>query len=148
MKLWNQVGRGQSVASFRFIHSRRALPLHLSHPVHSRLPRSRFPSPRIGRTKPPAILTPAVPLLPFFFINYRSRKVGAKDSYCCFGLTFQLAGPAIAAPSSLHPCPFTQSGGLLLLSGSNGILSVAIETIGKQRLKINYPVSSSSLMNK
>ena len=49
----------------------------------------------------------------------------------------------LAAPLLLHPIGWPR-----LLSGSNGILSVAGGAIGKQSMKMNYPVSSSSLMNK
>ena len=81
---------------------------------------------------------------PFFFIKLPKPQSVAVVAW----RGTQLAGPAIAAPSSpplllLHPIGWPR-----LLSGSNGILSVAIGAIGKQRLKINYPISSSSLMNK
>ena len=51
------------------------------------------------------------------------------------------------APSSPHPCPSLNQVPRLL-SGPNGIFSAAIGTIGKQRPKMNYLVSSPSLMDK
>ena len=54
-----------------------------------------------------------------------------------------MAGAQLAAPLPLHQIGWPQS-----LSGSNGSLSVTIGTIGKQRPKMDYPVSSPSLTNK
>ena len=53
------------------------------------------------------------------------------------------AGAQLAAPLLLHPIGWPR-----LLSGSNGDSSVAIGAIGKQSMKMNYPISSPSLMNK
>lgn len=63
----------------------------------------------------------------------------------------QLADPAVLLNDNMaraqlarRSCPFMAAA----RPGSNDILSVAEGTIGKQRLKMNYSVSSSSLMNK
>lgn len=53
------------------------------------------------------------------------------------------AGAQLAAPLLLHPIGWPR-----FLSGSNGTLSVAGGTIGKQSMKMNYPVSSPSSLNK
>ena len=59
----------------------------------------------------PAIPPPAVPLLPFFFIKLPKQKSGRPLRSVVPSLPVQLAGLAIAVPSSPHPCSFTKSGG-------------------------------------
>ena len=88
-------------------------------------------------------------LLPSFFIKLLERKSGREEPWRAPSLPTQLSyltitGRAqLAAPLPLHPIGWPR-----LLSGSNGIFSVAVGAIGKQRIKINYPVSSPSLTNK
>ena len=142
--------------------SRLALPLRSRSPLlPSSFPLSLPPpSPATPHPPPPGLSAatdresnalqlsppPAVPLLPSFFIKLPKRKsvegrTGEERPACRPSCNRR-------APSSPHPCPFIQSGGPRLLSGSNGALSVAIGAIGKQSMKMNYPVSSPSLMNK
>ena len=147
MKLWNPAGRGQNITSLRFIHSR-APPLPPPRLAYPRLSYSRFSPPRIRR------VALQLSLLQLFRPSFLLHKITeAAERGGCRVARYPACWPSQPAqlqrePSSPHPCPFTQSGSLLLLFGSNGILSVAIGAIGKQRLKMNYPVSSSSLMNK
>ena len=51
----------------------------------------------------PAIPSPAVPLLPSFFINYRSGRAGR--TWCPASRSSCPAQRQHAAPSSPHPCP-------------------------------------------
>lgn len=157
MKLQNQVGRGQGITSLRstsLIHSRHSTSPPPHHSILSPSTQPHQPtSSSVGRHVPPSSCpsypSPAVLLLPSFFINYRSSRAEAQwtSRGMVPSLLAQLAGPAVAAPSSSHPCS-SPNQVPRLLSGSNGILSAAIGTIGKQRLKMNYPVSFSSLTNK
>lgn len=152
MKLWGQAGRGQSVTSLHFAYPfpRFTPPQHHSilspfiqphQPTSSSVPSCR--PPRVGELLS-QLSFPAVLLLPFFFIKLLKRQSAAVAWYpaCWPSQSVQLQ----RAPSSPHLCP-SPNQVPRLFSGSNGILSVAIGTIGKQRPKMNYPVSSSSLMN-
>lgn len=93
--------------------------------------------------------SPAVPLLPFFFIKLPKQK--SVEERTVAGA--QLADPAVllndnrARPARRTLAP-SSNRVPRLLSGSNGILSVAGGAIGKQRPKMNYPVSFPLLMNK
>ena len=85
-----------------------------------------------------------------FFIKLPKRKSEVGWTVAAPTLPTQLSystitwrRPARPPPLLLHPIGWSR-----LLSGSNGILSAAIGAIGKQRPKMNYPVSSPSLMNK
>ena len=78
--------------------------------------------------------------------RYGIRRV-ALYSTCRPNLPVQLAGLAIAAPSSPHLAP-SPNQVPRLLSGSNGILSVEDGAIGNQRPKMRFPVSFPSLLNK
>lgn len=152
MKLWDQAGPRQGAASLHFIHP--VAPL-LPIPVLSLSvsPSTRpstapaFPPPRIGRASPPAILTPAVLLLPFFFIKLPSGRAGWDGPW----RGTQLADPAVLLNDNMARAQLARRSCSFMTAarpGSNDILSVAEGAIGKQRLKMNYSVSSSSLMNK
>lgn len=101
-------------------------------------------------------VAPAIPpqLFRFSFLlhkiteaaRYGIRRV-ALYSTCRPNLPVQLAGLAIAAPSSPHLAP-SPNQVPRLLSGSNGTLSVEGRAIGKQRPKMRFPVSFPSLLNK
>ena len=91
---------------------------------------------------------PAVPLLPSFFIKLPKQQGMAYVAWRCTqpagpDSRFSHSGAQLVAPLPLHQIRRPR-----LLSGSNGILSVAGGAIGKQRPKINYPVSFPSLLNK
>ena len=104
------------------------------------------PPPRNGRAMPSSCLLPSYPASPFLLHKITEAiERGGKDRG---GRPASRPSCNRRAPSSPHPCPFIQSGGPRLLSGSNGALSVAGGAIGKQSMKMNYPVSSPSLMNK
>ena len=100
----------------------------------------------------PAIPPPAVPLLSFFFIKLPKQQGMAYVAWCCT----QPAGPTCRSSQPVQPQRRPARRTLAsspnqvprLLSGSNGILSVEDGAIGKQRPKINYPVSFPSLLNK
>ena len=148
MKLWNLVGRGQSITSLNFIHSR-ALPSFYY--VQTTLDYLAYvPLPRHVSEDPALQLSLLQLFCPSFLLHKITEAAKWERRIVIAVLACRPSQPAQLqrAPSSPHPCPFTQSDSLLLLSGSSDILSVAIGAIGKQRLKINYPVSSSSLMNK
>ena len=98
-----------------------------------------------GEQCPPAILSPAIPPLPFFFIKL--PKQHSVEGRTVAGV--QPAGPAVTGRRPARRTLAPSSNRMpRLLSGSNGTLSVAIGAIGKQSMKMNYPVSSPSLMNK
>ena len=98
----------------------------------------------------PAIPPPAVPLLPFLFHKItEATERGGRGT--------QLADPAVLsndsmrAPSSPHPCPSRWPAcppPFSLSPVSRCGPSISSEAIGKQRPKMNYPVSSPSLTNK
>ena len=127
------------------LHHSHSLSLHPAHQPASPRPSLSAATDRESNAlqlSPP----PAVPLLPSFFIKLPKRKsvegrTGEERPACRPSCNRR-------APSSPHPCPFIQSGGPRLLSGSNGALSVAGGAIGKQRPEKNYPVPSPSLTNK
>ena len=104
-------GLGQSPAPFSLSSS-----LHLSILSSPTILRQQVPSPPpqlVGRHVPPSSCSshpsPAVPLLPFFFIKLPKQQSGRPLRSVVPSLPVQLAdcGP----PSSPHPCPFTKSGG-------------------------------------
>ena len=76
--------------------------------------------------------------------RYGIRRV-ALYSTCRPNLPVQLADCGRPARRTLAPSPNQEP---RLLSGSNGILSVAGGAIGKQRPKMRFPVSFPSLLNK
>lgn len=107
--------------------------------------------PRVGRAMLPAIPSPAVPLLPSFFIKLPKQQSGEGRTVAGAYLT----GPAVLfndntarAQLARHPCSFIQSSGRPPAPVSRCGPSTAGEAIGKQSMKINYPVSSPSLMDK
>ena len=144
-----QLGRAQrsrsAPAPRSSLHHSHSLSLHPAHQPASPRPSLSAATDRESNAlqlSPP----PAVPLLPSFFIKLPKRKsvegrTGEERPACRPSCNRR-------APSSPHPCPFIQSGGPRLLSGSNGALSVAGGAIGKQRPEKNYPVPSPSLTNK
>lgn len=147
MKLWNQVGRGRSPASaftsspptsFHF------LSLHPSPPA--RILR-RQPILRHGSGEPNLQLSfPAVPLLPLLL----HKITEAEERGGCYVAWCPACWPSQPAHLQRHPAR-PQAHALPVaatVSASRSGSSSAIGTIGKQRLKMNYPVSSSSLTNK
>lgn len=151
MKLWNRVGRGQSVTS---LHSALSIPAFSPHhsilspstqPHH--LLRSSLSAATCRQAVAPAILAPAVFLLPFLL----HKITGAAERGSCVvpSLLAQLVGPAVAGaqlarrPVAACPSPFFS-----LSPGPNGGPFAAGGAIGKQRPKMRFPVSFSSLTNK
>ena len=141
MKLWNQAGRGQSVASppptiiSTFSPSTRSASQHppppsLSSATDRKSQPSSYPYPSCFA---PSFLLHKITEAAERGGRYVARYPASRPSY---------SGAQLAAPP-LHPIGWPRP-----LSGSNYILSVVIGAIEKQRLKMNYPVSSSSLMNK
>ena len=108
-------------------------------------------SPRVGRAIFSSYLLPSCSVSPpSFFIKLPKQKSGKGRTVAGAQLADlavlpndNTAHPARPSPLLLHPIGWSW-----LLSGSNGIFSVAIEAIGKQSMKMNYPVSSPSLTNK
>ena len=122
-------------------------PAHLS--LHLPVPPPLQPPLRHGSEEPNLQLSsPAVLPFPFFFINYWSRRAWREGPWRGTRLT----NPAVLLNDNVAArpaCPPPLSNRMAAARpGSNDILSVAEGAIGKQRLKMNYPVSSSSLMNK
>lgn len=101
MKLWDQVGRGQSVASPCFIHS--ALYLSPPHPVHSRLPHPCFSLSATDRkSKTSSYPCPSCFAFPFFFIKLLKPQSAARKRSGQLP-PFQLAGPASRPSCSRYP---------------------------------------------
>ena len=148
MKLWNSAGRGQSVASLRLLphHSTFSPSTHPHQPAPSapQLALRHGPEEQYS----PAILAPAVLLLPFFFIKLPKQQNVAPVAW----RGIQLAGPAVAgAQLARRPMPSRWPACLppsSLSPASRCGLSAAGGAIGKQRPKMRSPVSSSLLMNK
>lgn len=143
---------GQSPLPFPFSPPPTSFPSS-SPPTHPHQPTSSVAPacqpPRVGEQLPQLSL-PSCPAPPFLLHKItETAERGEKDRGGAPSLPTQLfyltiTGRAqLAAPLPLHPI-----GLLPLLSGSNGILSVAGGAIGKQSMKMNYPVSSPSLTNK
>ena len=118
-------------------------------------PTSPHPPPQLalrhgsGEQCPPAISSPAVPLLPSFFIKLLKQQsvegrtvAGVQLVDPAVLLNDNTAGAQLAAPYP-HPIGWPTAS-----SSSRGTLSVTGGAIGKQRPKMNYPVSSPSLTNK
>ena len=143
MKLWDQAGRGQSVTSLRLLSPSFSLSSPPPAPPAIILHRLAY-SATDRKSQTSSYPCSSCFAFPFFFIKLPKQQSVAVVAW----RSVQLASPAIAGAQLDAPLPFHPIGWPRLLSGSNGILSVAIEAIGKQRLKMNYPVSSSSLMNK
>ena len=149
IKLWNQADRGQSAASLRFIHSRRFTLLPPC-PAHSRLPHSPPPSATSQKSQTSSYPCPSCPTFPSFFIKLPKRQSRSVAVVAWRGT--QLAGPAVAVRPArsqaralpVVACPLPSP----LPPVSGCALSAAEETIGKQRPKMRFPVSSSSLTNK
>lgn len=109
-----QPGRSHSHApaprsSLNHFHS---LSLHPAPPARSSTtPVS--PPPRVGRAMPSSYPSPAVPLLPSFFIKLLKQKSVERRTVA----GAQLADPAVllndnrARPARRYPCSFIQSGG-------------------------------------
>ena len=76
-------------------------------PPASVLHRLAYPPPRIGRISPPAILAPAVPLFPSFFIKLPKQQSVAVIAW----RGVQLVGSAVVGFARRHPCSFIQSDG-------------------------------------
>ena len=117
----------------------------------------RIPPPQLvcrhvsGEQYPPAVPLPSCPASPFLLHKITEAKErGGVDRGVVPSLPTQLSYSTIAwrCPACPPPLSFHLIGWPRLLSGSNGIFSVAIGAIGKQRPKMNYPVSSPSLTNK
>ena len=113
----------------------------LHHPTSSVAPAS--PPPRIGRaisSSYPCHSRSASPFLLHKLLKQQSveGRTGA-GTYLADPAVLLMARPA----RRTHPIGWPR-----LLSGSNGTLSVAGGAIGKQSMKMNYPVSLPSLMNK
>lgn len=156
MKLWGQAGRGQGVTSLHFAYPfPRFAPPH--HSILSSFtspanlpppPLPCLPAATCRQAAVPAIPSPAVLLLPSFFIKLLKRQSGS-----VVVAWYPACWPSQSAQLQRRPArrilaPSSNQMAALRFSGSNGILSVAIGTIGKQRHKMNYSVSSSSLMDK
>lgn len=92
MKLWNRVGRGQGVTSLHFAYpfpcfapsttSFHSLFLRPASPTYLLL-RSILPAATCRQAAVPAILSPAVLLLPFFFIKLPKRQSGSVAVALC-----------------------------------------------------------------
>ena len=145
-----QLGRSQSSRSrSRSSPPPSIIPFSLTPPGPTSLPP---PSPQLalrhvsGEQYPPAISSPAVPLLPSFFIKLPKRQSGKGRTVAEHPAV--LPNDNIARPSS--PATLASSSNWMLAShpGPKGGPSTAGEAIGKQRPKMNYSVSSPSLMNK
>ena len=135
----------RSVLALLLPSSFHSLFLHHSPPARVSLRRSSLSAATCRQAVAPAIPPPAVPLLPFFFIKLPKQQSGRPLRSVVPSLPVQLAdcGAQLAAPLPLHQIRWPR-----LLSGSNGILSVAGGAIGKQRPKMRFPVSFPSLLNK
>lgn len=147
-----QSGRGQSPRSrSRFLLPSSFRSLSLLHPLHQ--PTSSAPAcqpPRIGRAIFSSYLLPSCLASPFLLhkiteAEERTRWPRGEAP----SLPTQLADPAVACG---HPARRTLAPSsnrvAAVFFGSNGILSVASEAIGKQRPKMRFPVSSPSLTDK
>lgn len=121
------------------------LSLHPALPTYLLLRRP----PRVGRAIFSSYLLPSCSTSPFLL----HKITEAEERGGCHVAEHPLTDPAsrpscsVRAPSSPHPCP-SPNQVPRLFSGSNGILSAAGGTIGKQRPEKNYPVPSPSLTNK
>ena len=143
--------------------SQAAAPLHsplLPSSLHSSslhpAPPARIPPPQLvcrhvsGEQYSPAIPPPAVPLLPSFFIKLPKQQ--SVEGRTVAGA--QLADPAVlpndnTAGAQLATTLAPSSNRVLASHpGPKGAFSTASEAIGKQRSKMNYPVSSPSSLNK
>ena len=144
-----QPARGQSLCSTSSLH-------HSRPPLPPPSPTTPHPPPQLtlrhgsGEQCPPAISSPAVPLLPSFFIKLLKQQNVERRTVAAPTLPTQLSystitGRASSSPPSLllHPIGWPRR-----LSGPNGTLSVAGGAIGKQSMKMNYPVLFPSLTNK
>ena len=152
MKLWDRAGRGQSSLSLRFIHSCRSTsPSIVSTSLSTASPTAR-PSATDRKSQPSSYSCSSCPASSFLL----HKIIGAEERGGCRVVRYQFADPA-CRPS----CSGTQLARRPMLSRwpaypppsplppvSRCGPSAAIGTIGKQRLKMNYSVSSSSLMNK
>ena len=147
-----QPGRSQSPAPFSLSSS-----LHLSTLSSSTILRQQVSSPPfqlVGRHVPPSSCSsyPSSSCFASPFLlhkiteatRYGGRRV-ALYSTCRPSLPVQLADCGRPARRTLAPSPNQVP---RLLSGSNGILSVAGGAIGKQRPKMRFSVSFPSLLNK
>ena len=153
MSAVTQLGRGRSPAPApvpsSLHHSRPPLPPPSSTSPHP--PSPQFLLRHVPEEQcPPAIPPPAVPLLPFFFIKLLKQQ--SVEGRTVAGA--QLADPAVllndnTAGASSPPSLLLHSiGGRPPASVSRCGSSTSSEAIGKQRPKMNYPVSSPSLTNK
>ena len=152
MKLWNPAGRGRSVASLPLPFPLPFIIFILSSSTSPSLPPPlpSLPAATCRQATVPAIFSPAILLLPFFFIKLPSGSVAVaawRGAPVCWPsqpaqLQRHPARRALALPAAACPLPSSLS------PASRCGPSAAIRTIGKQRLKMNYSVSSSSLMNK
>lgn len=103
-----QPGRDQSLRSSALLLSSSRF-THLSRPPFHR---SSLPAATCRQAISSSYPSPAVPPLPSFFINYRSRRAWGRTV-----AEHPLAGPAVlpnddtARPARLHSCSFIQSGG-------------------------------------
>ena len=143
----------QAAASARApLRSRSPLPFIFPSSPSSAPPARNLPFQLVSRHVPPSSCSsypsPAVPLLPFFFIKLPKQQGMAYVAWCCTqpagpACRFSHSGAQFAAPLPLHQIRWPR-----LFSGSNGILSVAGGAIGKQRPKMRFSVSFPSLLNK
>lgn len=142
----SQLARNHSPLPFPFLFIISTLPpFTQSHqPAPPTAPVS--PPPRVGRAMPSSYPSPSCSASPFLLHKItETAERGGKDRGgrpACRPSCNRRA-PSSPPPLLLHPIGWPR-----LLSGSNGILSVAGGAIGKQSMKMNYPVSSPSLTNK
>lgn len=155
MKLWNRVGRGQGATSLRSALSIPAtLPLP---PPHHSILLSLHPAPPpppfqlVGRHVSGNCCS-SYSCSSCFVLPFLLHKItGAAERGGCVvpSLLAQLVGPAVAGaqlarrPVAACPSPFFS-----LSPGPNGGPFAAGGAIGKQRPKMRFPVSFSSLTNK
>lgn len=141
--------RGQSLCSTS--SSRHHFPFLFLHPAPpARLLRHSLPPPRVGRAMSSSYLRHSRSASSFLLHKItEAEERGWKNRGGAPTLPTQLSYSTITwrRPARRHPCPFIQSGGRGPPS-PNDILSAADEAIGKQSMKMNYPVSSPSLTNK
>ena len=152
MKLWNRASRGQSVTSLRFIHSRALPSSTTSSPLSTTLLTSHSATDRKSQTY--SYSHSGCFVFPSFFIKLPKQKSGSiVDSCRRSSLPTQPAGPAVAGGAQLArgPAPFRWLVCPLptpLSPVSRCGPSAAGGAIGKQRPKMRFPVSFSSLTNK
>ena len=148
MKLWSQASRGQSPLRS---HSRFLFPLSFSFSLPSSCPSLPPPLPSLPaatcrQAAVPAISSPAV--LPSFLLHKITEAAERKCSGCRVARRPASLPSCSGAQLAAGPCSSRWSACPPPSPASRCGPSAADGAIGKQRLKKNYSVSSSSLMNK